>query len=150
MNKSMILVLLILVFLICGCEPGERTGGVDCLNEHATSEGYNYSGQTPEEAESDCLDNSGEYCAASNLIPAEAAICLAEEMDFAAGVEPWGVSLWYWDSHKTITWGVKNTLEKKEFEASGETMRFHATTGEHLGTGSWDMEGDPILSDPTP
>ena len=90
------------------------------------------------DAEAECELEGGSDCAAAAYLTRDAAFCLASLEGLSEGIEDWAAGLTYHHQYGTVVWNVISTEVAEAGYSAGETLTFHATTGERLGRSSWE------------
>lgn len=91
--------------------------------------------------QAECEDDGGTDCDPAAYIGVDVAICLAVEFGLDEGLEGYTASLLYNHGAKTACWNVQNVTDRSDSGASGgDWMLLHATTGELLEEGGWDIQ----------
>lgn len=81
----------------------------------------------------ECLRRGGSGCDPASFISKAAALCIATEYGFEAGIAPWRVALTYHSGHQRVVWNVTNTLSGQGSGGfAGEILTVDATEGKVL------------------
>ena len=131
-----------MLLLLVACKPASDSV-VDCLTDYPPEDGYTWEsdaghGVSADDAEAECDLEGGSNCAATEYLTREAAFCLASREDLSEGILDWAAGLTYHHQYDVVVWNVTSTDVSEPDYMAGETVIFHATTGEKLGRSGWE------------